>query len=64
MASRSTKSDLISTASRVGVAWIMLADVRYIEAMHTHGMSRSFVYKNLHKIVEAICETPALVLYV
>ena len=54
------KSDHITTSSRLGAALIILAGGRALEAMRTHGLSRSIVYSNLHEVVEAINTHPSL----
>ena len=58
--SASTRSAPISTESRLGAALIMLAGGRDIEAMRTHGISSTFAYENLHRVVEAINSCPDL----
>jgi hypothetical protein len=63
MASRSmssSRSNPITSSSRLGAALIMLGGGRRIEAMRTHGISQAFAYKNLHDVVTAINTHPAL----
>jgi hypothetical protein len=50
----------ITTESRVGAALILLAGGRTMEAIRVHGLSESFVYANLHRVVEAINRCPQL----
>lgn len=50
----------ISTDSRLAAALIMLSGGRYVEAMRTHGLSKSSVYKNLRRVVRAINRHPNL----
>ena len=54
------KSNQITTESRLGAALIMLAGGRAMEAMRTHGLAKTTVYKNLHEVVRAINIHPAL----
>lgn len=53
-------SGLITTASRLGSALILLGGGRSMEAMRTHGLSESTVYANFHQVIEAINNHPAL----
>lgn len=53
-------SGQISIASRIGCALIMLGGGRHMEAMRTHGVSQTFVYENLQKVVNAINDHPGL----
>ena len=46
--------------SRIGAALIMLGGGRRTEAMRTHGLSKTFVYDNFHKVVDAINSCPQL----
>ena len=55
-----TKSQPISTASRLGAALIMLGGGRRIEAMRTHGMARTTVYNNFRTVIRAINSHPSL----
>ena len=48
----------ISTASRIGAALIMLSGGRKVEAMRTHGLSKSFVHDNLLTVCKAINNCP------
>lgn len=57
---QSSGSGPISTASRLGAALIILSGGRVVEAMRTHGISKSFVYKNLESVVDAINACPNL----
>jgi hypothetical protein len=50
----------VSTASRLGAALIILSGGRALEAMRTHGLSKSFVYENLESVVTAIIDCPNL----
>jgi hypothetical protein len=50
----------ISSDSRLGAALIMLAGGRRIEAMRTHGLSKTMAYDNLHAVVKAINSHAAL----
>jgi len=54
------KSAEITAASRLGAALIMLGGGRQMEAMRTHGISKSQAFTNLHKVVEAINSCSAL----
>ena len=54
------KSEVITTCSRLGAALIILAGGRHVEAMRTHGLSKPFVYANLHDVVKAINTHPSL----
>ena len=54
------KSDEITTCSRLGAALIILVGGRNIEAMRTHGLSKSVVYTNLHEVAKAINTHPSL----
>ena len=54
VAMSSSGSGLISDASRVGAALIMLGGGRRMEAMRTHGISESQAYANLHRVCLAI----------
>ena len=47
-------SGRITEASRLGAALIILAGGRETESLRTHGLSSTFVYDNLHEVVEAI----------
>ena len=55
-----TKSETVSTGSRLGAALIMLGGGRRIEAMRTHGLARSTVYENFKLVIRAINKHPAL----
>ena len=50
----------ISSASRLGAAFIMLGGGRQMEAMRTHGMAKPTVYANFHRVIHAINTHPAL----
>jgi len=50
----------IGTDSRLGAALIMLAGGRFMEAMRTHGLSRTFVDTNLLHVCEIINSHPGL----
>jgi hypothetical protein len=45
---------LISTASRLGIALIILGGGRSMESMRTHGVSKSTAYKIFHSVITAI----------
>lgn len=53
-------SDVISIESRVAAALCMLGGGRYIEAMRTHGMSKSQVYDVFDRVIAAINSHPQL----
>ena len=53
-------SAVITTASRLGAALIMLGGGRRIEAMRTHGLSMSTTYDNFDRVIKAINSHPAL----
>jgi hypothetical protein len=48
----------ISAASKIGVGLIILAGGRRTEAMRTHGIAESTVYKILHSFCKAVNECP------
>jgi hypothetical protein len=53
-------SKAITSSSRLAAALIILGGGRCIEAMRTHGLSKSFVVTNLMKVVDAINSCPQL----
>ena len=53
-------SALISAASRLAGALIMLGGGRYTEKMRTIGIAKYISYANLVRVVGAILENPAL----
>lgn len=60
LASSRSGSAPISTGSRLGAALIMLGGGRRIEAMRTHGISKSTAYDNFDRVIKAINAHPAL----
>ena len=54
----SSKSAPITVASRIAAALIILGGGRRIEAMRTHGISKTFCYQNSHSVVSAINRHP------
>jgi hypothetical protein len=53
-------SDDITSDSRLGAALIMLGGGRQMEAMRTHGISKAQAFANLHRVVAAVNDCPAL----
>ena len=58
--SHESGSKPVTTASKVGAALIMLGGGRHMEAMRTHGLSKSYSYDVFRLVVRAINKHPAL----
>ena len=53
-------TESITTESRLACFLIVLGGGRVVEAMRTHGVSRTFVYNNFNRILDIIINHPQL----